>query len=147
LPSLKTLSIHMMAKSGLIPQPRQSSMPWFKPQSKKPPTFPDLFRQLLETRLGKTSENQQTNMSTGDTIGADIAAAAPIIAAIVGVAYAGNPVIVNGVTLAMNLLAKAEPAIYNAVAAAAQGTALTTEQKQQMSDAISRLQNPGQYFA
>lgn len=83
-------------------------------------------------------------MSTGDTIGADIAAAEPIISAFIS---SFNPAIGEGLHLGLKLLAVAEPPVYNAVVAALQGTPLTPEQTQAKNDAITRLQNPAQYFS
>lgn len=83
-------------------------------------------------------------MSTGDEIGKDITAAEPIIA---GFISTFNPAIGGGVALALKLLGVAEPAVYNAIAAALQGTALTSDQIAARDAAIVRLQNPGDYFA
>lgn len=82
-------------------------------------------------------------MSTGDQIGADIAAAEPIVTAFISTL---NPTIGAGVALGLKLLAVAEPAVYNSVVAALQGTDLTPEQEQAKTDAIARLQNPDNYF-
>lgn len=83
-------------------------------------------------------------MSTGDIIGQDITAAEPIIA---GFVSTFNPAIGGGVALALKLLAAAEPAVYNAIAAAIQRTELTPDQISARDAAIVRLQNPGSYFA
>lgn len=82
-------------------------------------------------------------MSTGDTIGADIKLAEPIIAGFISTL---NPAIGAGVSLAMKLLAVAEPAVYNAVAAAIQGTPLSDTQTAERDAAIVRLQEPWTYF-
>lgn len=83
-------------------------------------------------------------MSTGDTIAADISAAEPIITSFIGTL---NPAIGEGLHLGLKLLAAAEPAVYNAVAAALQGTPLTDQQQTDKAAAIQRLQNPASYFA
>jgi hypothetical protein len=82
-------------------------------------------------------------MTTGDTIGADIKAAEPIITAFLTTLAPG---IAQGIGLGLKLLAVAEPAVYNAVAAAIQGTELTPDQTQAKDDAIVRLNTPEQYF-
>ena len=82
-------------------------------------------------------------MSTGDTIGTDIA----IVESFVGPYLVDlSPGIGNAVDLGLKLLAKAEPAIYNAAVAVIQGVPLTPEQTQAKNDAITRLQNPASYF-
>lgn len=83
-------------------------------------------------------------MSTGDTIGTDITLAKPIITAFVS---SFNPAIGAGLGLALDLLGAAEPAVYNAISAAIQGTSLTPDQIQARDEAIQRLQNPETYFA
>lgn len=57
-----------------------------------------------------------------------------------------NPAIGEGISLALRLLAIAEPAAYSAIVAVIQGTPLTVEQVAEKDAAIARLQNPGQYF-
>lgn len=83
-------------------------------------------------------------MSTGDDIGNLILegdkAIAPFIKTL-------DPGIGEGVDLALKLLAKAEPAVYNAVVVFLQGKELTPEQQTAKNDAIARLQNPDEYFA
>lgn len=83
------------------------------------------------------------NPTTGQQIGQDISAAEPIISSFIGTL---NPAIGEGVHLGLKLLAVAEPAVYNALAAALQGTDLTDQQKADQSAAIGRLQNPASYF-
>ena len=83
-------------------------------------------------------------MNTGDSIGADITAAEPIIA---GFVKSLNPAIGEGVDLGLKLLGAAEPAVYNAVAAAIQGTPLSDQQQADKAAAIQRLQDPNSYFA
>lgn len=83
-------------------------------------------------------------MSTGDIIGADIAIIEKFLEPIIG--PIPNP-ITQGILSGMKLLAVAEPAVYNAVAAAIQGTPLTPEQEVAKNDAITRLQNPAGYFS
>ena len=81
--------------------------------------------------------------TTGQQIATDITLADQLIAPIV---TGFDPVVGQGLSLGLKLLAIAEPAIYNAVVAVLQGTPLTAQQQSDMAAALTRLKNPGQYF-
>ena len=83
-------------------------------------------------------------MSLGDDIGADIKIVSDFLTPILGAVP--SPV-TQGIMLGLRLLAVAEPAAYNAIEAAIQGTPLTPVQEAAKTVAISRLMNPEKYFA
>lgn len=83
------------------------------------------------------------NPSVGDQIGVDLAAVDAVIGPFIATLAPG---IGTGVSLGLKLLAVAEPAAYNAVAAAIQGTPLSDQQIADKDAAIARLQNPRSYL-
>ena len=82
--------------------------------------------------------------NTGQNIAADIAIVDQFLSPLIS---GFDPAIGAGLHLGLQLLSKAEPAVYNAVVAAIQGTDLTPDQVTARDEALVRLQNPGQYFA
>lgn len=89
------------------------------------------------------SGTDSTSPNLGEQIGADIAAAETVIGPFI---RSLSPGIGSGVDLALKLLAKAEPAAYNAIVLELQGTPLTDQQKTERDAAIQRLQRPDDYF-
>lgn len=81
-----------------------------------------------------------TPESTPNPTGEEISAAMTTVAAFLGTMPEG---IAQVLSLAIGVAAKVEPAVYDVIAGAIQGTDLTPE----ASAAMTRLQNPDQYFS
>lgn len=84
--------------------------------------------------------------STGDVIGADIAAVGTVIGPILSF-IPPTTAFAPFVTLAFKGLAILEPAAYNAIAKILGGQDLTPEEQAVIDDIAAKLQNPESYYA
>jgi len=85
--------------------------------------------------------------NAGTTIANDITLINSLVSPIISAFGPQGAAIGSMVSMAMVLLAKIEPDVYNAVTALVSGQALTPQQETDKQNAIDRLQTPDQYFA